>query len=60
MGDFHNHCVYVFSQEGEEIRRIGKKGQGIGEFTNPWGIALTNTARIVVVCGKNTGCLQFF
>ena len=60
MSDFNNHCVYVFNQEGEEIHRIGKKGQGIGEFINPWGIVLDNTGRIVVVCQKDTACLQFF
>ena len=60
MSDFHNHCVYVFSQEGEEIHRIGKKGQGIGDFYYPWGVALDNTGRIVVVCQKKKGCLQFF
>ena len=60
MSDFQNHCVYVFSQEGEEIHRIGERGQGIGEFTNPLGVALDSSGRIVVVCQKKTGCLQFF
>ena len=60
MSDLWNHCVYVFNQGGEEIHRIGKEGQGIGEFLKPWGIALDNTGRIVVVCQKNTNCLQFF
>ena len=60
MSDFNNHCVYVFNQEGEEIHRIGKKGQGIGEFNGPFGIVLDNTGRIVVVCQKDTACLQFF
>ena len=60
MSDYSNHCVYVFNQEGEEIHRIGIEGQGIGEFINPWGIALDNTGRIVVVCHKDTNCLQLF
>ena len=60
MSDLSNHCVYVFNQEGEEIHRIGKNGQGIGEFMNPFGIVLDNTGRIVVVCHKDTACLQFF
>ena len=60
MSDYNNHCVCVFNQEGEEIHRIGKNGQGIGEFVNPWGIVLDNTGRIVVVCHKDTACLQFF
>ena len=60
MSDYWNHCVYVFNQQGEEIHKIGKKGQGIGEFNYPYGIVLDNTGRIVVVCQKDTACLQFF
>ncbi|KAI6660211.1 Cell surface protein [Oopsacas minuta] len=60
MSDYDNDCVYVFNQEGEQIHKFGKKGQGIGEFINPWGIALDNTGHIIVVCQKNTNCLQFF
>ena len=60
MSDCNNHCVYVFNQEGEQIHKFGKEGQGIGEFYQPFGIALDNTGRIIVVCEKNTNCLQFF
>ena len=60
MSDTRNHCVYVFNQEGEQIHKFGKEGQGIGEFYHPYGIALDNTGRVIVVCEKNTNCLQFF
>ena len=60
MSDYSNHCVYVFSQEGEQIHKLGKQGQGLGEFSSPYGIALDNTGRIVVVCWKDTTCLQIF
>ena len=60
MSDLGNHCVYVFNQEGEQIHKFGNRGQGIGEFYHPWGIALDNTGHIVVVCEKDTNCLQFF
>ena len=59
MSDYSNHCVYVFNQEGEQIHKFGKEGQGIGEFYHPYGIALDNTRRIIVVCQKDTNCLQF-
>ncbi|KAI6649670.1 E3 ubiquitin-protein ligase TRIM71-like [Oopsacas minuta] len=58
MSDYDSHCLYVFNQEGEQIHKFGKEGQGIGEFYRPWGIALDNTGHIVV-CQKNN-CLQFF
>ena len=60
MSDYPNHCVYVFNQDGEQIHKFGKEGQGIGEFYKPFGIALDNTGHIIVVCEKNTNCLQFF
>ena len=60
MSDYRNHCVYVFNQEGEQIHKFGKEGQGIGEFYHPSGIALDNTGHIIVVCDKKTNCLQFF
>ena len=60
MSDFSNHCVYVFNKEGEQIHKFGKRGQGIGEFSYPYGIVLDNTGRIIVVCEKDTNCLQFF
>ena len=60
MSDYSNHCVYVFNPEGEQIHKFGKEGQGIGEFHQPWGITLDNIGRIIVVCQKDTNCLQFF
>ena len=60
MSDWSNHCVYVFNKEGEQIHKFGKLGQGIGEFYRPYGIVLDNTGRIIVVCEKDTNCLQFF
>ena len=60
MSDYLNHCVYVFNQEGAQIHKFGKEGQGIGEFYHPCGIALNNTGHIIIVCEKNANCLQFF
>ena len=34
MSDYMNHCVYVFNQEGEQIHKFGKEGQGIGSSIN--------------------------
>ena len=60
MSDCDNDCVYIFNQEGEQLHKFGKRGQGIGEFYQPFGIALDNTGHIIVVCRKDTNCLQFF
>ena len=60
MTDYSIHCVYVFNYEGEQIHKFGKQGQGIGDFYLPYGLALENSGRIIVVCQKNVNCLQFF
>ena len=60
MSDYGNHCVYVFSQEGQQKHKFGKEGQGLGEFYRPFGIVLDNTGRIIVVDEKDTACLQIF
>ena len=60
MSDDSNHCVYVFNQKGEQVHKFGKEGQGIGEFCHPYGIALDNKGHVLVVCQKDTNCLQFF
>ena len=60
MSDYSNHCVCVFNQEGEQLHKFGEEGQGIGEFHEPFGIALDNTGHIIIVCHKNNNCLQFF
>ena len=60
MSDLGNNCVYVFNQDGEQIHKFGKEGQGIGEFHHPFGIVLDNTGHIIVVCWKDANCLQFF
>ena len=60
MSDYSNDCVYVFNKEGEQIHMFGKQGQGIGEFYHPYGIVLDNTGRVIIVCQKDTNCLQFF
>ena len=60
MSDYQGHCVFVFNQKGEELHRIGKEGQGVGEFYYPFGIALDSLGGIIVVCEKDTSCLQIF
>ena len=60
VSDYHSHCVYVFSQEGQLVHTIGREGQAVGEFSYPFGIALDNTGKIIVVCEKENNCLQVF
>ena len=60
MSGYKENCVCIFNPEGELIHNFGQKGQKIGDFHCPWGIALDNQGRIIVACHKSRQCLQFF
>ena len=53
-------CVLVFNLKGEKIHEIGKKGEAVGEFVDPFGLAIDNLGRIIVICNKETASLQIF
>ena len=59
MSDYAN-CVTVFNQDGVQIHKFGKRGKAVGDFSRPYGIALDNKGRIIVVDHKGTACLQIF
>ena len=40
MGDQHNNTVHVFDSDGSCLRRIGRQGEGPGEFLNLWDIQI--------------------
>jgi sugar lactone lactonase YvrE len=45
-------CVSVYNQKGKKLKTYGKFGTSIGEFQNPFGIAI-NTAGNIFVSDKN-------
>ena len=50
--DSQNHCVYKFSPDGQELAKIGKKGNGPLQFRHPQEIAYSNhNDKIYVVDG---------
>ena len=60
ISDYSNNRVYIFDEDGEKIHKFGQRGEDIGDFCHPYGIALNNKGQIIVVCEKDTNCLQFF
>ena len=40
--------IKVFDKKGKFVREIGKRGQGPGEFTFPWGIMISPKQELVV------------
>ena len=54
------HCIKIFTQSGEFIYSIGRKGSKKGEFITPYGIAISNSGIIFVVSENPNYSLQCF
>ena len=60
LSDSGSDSIRVFSPTGSLIIRIGKRGEGIGEFYSPLGIAINSSSQIVSVCRRGEKSLQIF
>ena len=61
ISDAVNHCIRVFSLQGELVESIGQVGMERGEFMTPQGVGILKDKRIVTVCmDKKSHMLQVF
>ena len=60
MTDFSSNSVVIFSNRGELLNKIGKRGEGRGDFISPTGIATDREGRIIVVSRNPKHCIQMF
>ena len=60
ISDCGHHCIKIFTQSGEFIHSIGRKGNKKGEFILPCGIAISNSGVIFVVSENPNYSLQCF
>ena len=51
VSDFNEHCVKVFSGEGDYRYQFEKRGEGNKEFKQPYGLSVSNS-NDVLVCEK--------
>ena len=58
--DYKSSDIKIFSNEGQLISKIGKKGTAVGAFTSIGGIAVDELYSIVVADEKNHSLLQVF
>ena len=58
--DFSANTVMIFSHRGELLHKLGKRGEGRGDFIYPTGIATDGEGRIIVVSQNPEHCLQIF
>ena len=47
--DFDKHCVYIFDEQDQLIRKIGSKGSNSGQFQYPKGIAFDDDNCLYVI-----------
>ena len=60
ISDRDHHCIKIFTQSGEFIHSIGRRGNKKGEFILPRGIAISKSGVIFVVSDNPNYSLQCF
>ena len=60
MAEFSDGGVMIFSNRGELLYKLEKRGEGRGEFISPSGIATDRESRIIVVSENTEHCIQMF
>ena len=60
MTDCSADNVMIFSNRGQLLYKIGKRGEGRGDFISPTGIATDREGRIIVVSWNPKYCIQMF
>ena len=53
VADSGNQRVVIFNSEGKFVKSFGRKGQGPGEFTSPWQLAVFGNEIYVYDWGRN-------
>ena len=58
--DYSANTVMIFSNRGELLHKLGKRGEGRGDFISPTGVATDREGRIIVVSQNPKYCIQLF
>ena len=58
--DYSANTVMIFSNRGELLYKLGKRGEGRGDFISPTGVATDREGRIIVVSQNPKYCIQLF
>ena len=54
VADYSNHCVYIFDDKDQLVRKFGSNGSNNGQFSNPIGVAFDSHNHLYVVdCGNH-------
>ncbi|XP_078681604.1 uncharacterized protein LOC144916350 [Branchiostoma floridae x Branchiostoma belcheri] len=53
VSDFHNHCVYVYAEDGRFLFKFGGEGDVEGQLKQPRGICTDGAGNIIVADSWN-------
>ena len=53
VADQSNHCVYIFDDKDQLVRKFGTNGNNNGQFNNPHGVAFDSCNHLYVVDNRN-------
>ena len=59
VADYSNHCVYIFDDKDQLVRKFGSKGSNNGQFSNPRGVAFDSHNHLYVVDNGNHRVQKF-
>ena len=60
ISDWGTHSIKIISKSGNLMHKIGKEGNGIGEFVRPFGISVSKSGVIFVVSDNANFSIQCF
>ena len=56
--DDFSHCVHVFNTDGDRLLTYGSHGDGLGQLSDPDGLAFLNETNLVIAdCGNDRICI---
>ena len=59
VADSTNHCVYIFNEQDQLVRKIGSHGDGAGQFSAPRGVSFDDDNFLYVVDSENHTVQKF-
>ena len=59
VADRSNHCVYIFHENDQLVRKFGSKGSNNGQFSYPHGVAFDSHNHLYVVDNSNYRVQKF-
>ena len=59
VADYSNHCVYIFDDKDQLVRKFGSNGNNNGQFSNPIGVAFDSHNLLYVVDSGNHRVQKF-